>query len=140
MGIGLEIQKKHPQYDSGQGFILSLHVGVGCGQTYALVVGGVKEKYEFLVIGEPFLQLKTVVDNSKSGEVVVSPQAWELVKSKCKGEKRESDWLVKEVQLEAGRAKQPQEELVLEDDKEFLLRCFISEGVLARLDSLQMSW
>ena len=43
------------------------------------------------------VQLKTSVDASKTGEVVVSQECWDLVSSRCTGEPRGSDWLVTEV-------------------------------------------
>lgn len=40
-------------------------------------------------------QLDSAVDASKEGEVVVSPQAWELIRDKCEGEqKTPPDWHV----------------------------------------------
>jgi len=63
---GFEIQNtpELSQYDSSEGFKLTLHIGVGAGELYALFVGGIADSWEFLVVGEPFLQLKTAVDNS----------------------------------------------------------------------------
>jgi hypothetical protein len=37
----LVIQSQHRKYDSDQGFVLTLHVGIGIGDMYSLFVGGV---------------------------------------------------------------------------------------------------
>jgi len=38
----LHIQSEYRKYDSDQGFILTLHVGIGIGDMYSLYVGGVE--------------------------------------------------------------------------------------------------
>ena len=84
---GMEIQEKYPEYDSNEGFKLSLHIGIGAGTLNAIHVGGVDGFYEFLVVGDPIKQLETAVDNSNSGQVVISPRCYELIKDKCDASK-----------------------------------------------------
>ena len=54
---GMEIQTELSEYDSGEGFVLTLHVGVGTGKMKSLYIGGIDGNWEFLVVGEPFLQV-----------------------------------------------------------------------------------
>jgi hypothetical protein len=41
MQCALVIQTDLAKYDSGEGFVLTLHVGIGIGNMYSLYVGGV---------------------------------------------------------------------------------------------------
>jgi len=93
---------------------------------------------EFLVVGEPFLQLETSVDASKTGEVVVSSKCWELIKSSCHGEPRGSDWLVTEVHSPIPI--QSVDKLAVDVNAIPALRCYIPKGVQVRLDSHQSAW
>eukprot|EP01091_Cochliopodium_minus_P019822 TRINITY_DN8451_c0_g2_i1.p1 TRINITY_DN8451_c0_g2~~TRINITY_DN8451_c0_g2_i1.p1 ORF type:complete len:1067 (+),score=301.28 TRINITY_DN8451_c0_g2_i1:263-3463(+) len=79
---GTEIQTKYPEYDSGEGFKLMLHIGIGSGNLNAIHVGGVDGFWEFLVVGDPIKQLETAVHNSNSREVVVSSFCYNLIKNK----------------------------------------------------------
>jgi len=85
---GMEIQTSLYEYDSNEGFKLTLHVGIGAGTIHSLHIGGVDGEWAFLVAGDPMIQLKTAVDNSKTGEVVVSSEAWSLVQDSCVAEQR----------------------------------------------------
>jgi len=134
----LVIQTELAKYDSGEGFVLTLHVGIGIGNMHSLYVGGVDGGWEFLVVGEPFLQLKTSVDNSQTGEVCVSQECWDLISSRCEGEPRNVDWLVT-------RVKEPIEIAPLLDfpaplEAASALRGYIQKGVQARLDAHQAQW
>ena len=82
----LDIQTRLAVYDSNEGFSLTLHVGVGAGNIYSLYVGGVEASWEYLVSGEPLAQLRTCVELSNSGQVVVSPEIWKLISHRCEGE------------------------------------------------------
>eukprot|EP01103_Thecamoeba_quadrilineata_P021370 TRINITY_DN9800_c0_g1_i1.p1 TRINITY_DN9800_c0_g1~~TRINITY_DN9800_c0_g1_i1.p1 ORF type:complete len:1719 (+),score=283.19 TRINITY_DN9800_c0_g1_i1:81-5237(+) len=138
---GVHIQTRLATYDSGEGFSLTLHVGIGAGEIHAVHVGGDQGCWEFLVIGDPLLQLKTAVDNSKSGEVVISNEAFGVVDKRIEAEARGNDWCVKKISA-------PVEIPRIEDEKtdefsiemEEALRCYIPLGVQHRIDSFQMSW
>lgn len=80
-------------FDIQAGFKLTLHIAVGVGTMHALWIGGVDGAWEFLVMGDPFVQLKSAVDNSSEREVVVSPEVWALVGSRCEGVARGGDML-----------------------------------------------
>jgi hypothetical protein len=43
--------------------------------------------FEFLVVGDPIKQLETAVENSKSGQVVISERCYQLIKDKCEATK-----------------------------------------------------
>jgi class 3 adenylate cyclase len=135
----LQIQIHLSEYDSKEGFTLTLHIGIGAGKLYALYVGGIQDHWEFLVVGDPLLQLKTTVENSKSGEVVVSKEAYELIQEKVVAEPRgPDDFLIKS--LSASVERKPAVIVPAALQLEQILRCFIPQSVLIRLDSNQEGW
>lgn len=76
----LDLQKWNGIYQK-EDLTLSCHIGISAGQLSCIHVGGVDGRWEFLVAGEPLKQLESAVDAGKSGDVVLSPQAWALVKA-----------------------------------------------------------
>eukprot|EP01102_Stenamoeba_stenopodia_P009737 TRINITY_DN2884_c0_g1_i3.p1 TRINITY_DN2884_c0_g1~~TRINITY_DN2884_c0_g1_i3.p1 ORF type:complete len:1058 (-),score=225.70 TRINITY_DN2884_c0_g1_i3:735-3908(-) len=89
----IDIQNNLSRYDCN-GITLTLHMGVGTGDVYSLIVGGVDGCWEYILAGEPFNQLKSSVEESVSGEVVVSQKTWELLKGYFKGKQRGKNWLI----------------------------------------------
>ncbi|KAJ1608969.1 hypothetical protein OIY81_2040 [Cryptosporidium canis] len=52
---------------------LTLHIGVGYGRTTILQVGGVMDRWEYVVGGPPFEEIAVAEPLAKSGETVISP-------------------------------------------------------------------
>ena len=63
-----------------------LRIGVAAGDVYAVHLGGILDRWEFLLSGEPMVQMSVAKDLGSSGDVVLSPEAWALVKDHCSGE------------------------------------------------------
>ncbi|RME49698.1 MAG: guanylate cyclase, partial [Caldilineae bacterium] len=64
---------------------LSLRIGIGVGDVFAAHIGGVYGRWELLVTGEPFVQVRQAQNHARSGEVVLSPQSWALVQAYSEG-------------------------------------------------------
>lgn len=62
-----------------EGVQLTLHIGVGCGQVSVLQVGGVLDRWEYVVSGPPLLQISIAEPLAHSGETVASPEAVAVV-------------------------------------------------------------
>ena len=133
-----EIQTKLDKYDSNDGFSLTLHIGIGSGNLISLCVGGIDGSWEYLVSGDPLVQLRTAVENSKTGEVVVSPESWMLIKERCDGEPRGNDYYVKSIHSPINVQKFKPISGWPREDGEAPLRCFIPLAVQASLDSQQL--
>ena len=127
------------EYDSQQGFKLSTHVAVGSGEINWLYLGGENSNYEHIIMGDAMLQLETAVDQSKSGEVVVSDQVYALVSEKVAASGRgEKNFLIEDVTQPIPVAEDVA--VFATADMEPGLRCFLPTSVLARIDALHMSW
>ncbi len=70
------------QRDSGS----LLQIAVGAGDIYVVHLGGVLNRWEYLLSGEPLVQMSVAKDLAASGDVVLSPEAWDLVKDHCSSE------------------------------------------------------
>ena len=92
---------------------ITLHAGMGVGELTALyvagykkpggegkllpsgqVLGGMPERDGFAMMGSPMTQLKHAEEKAGSGECVLSPQLWALVKPHCTAAKEDADGFV----------------------------------------------
>lgn len=84
--------------------------------------------WEFLVVGDPFIQLKSTVEQSASGEVVISKECWDLVKLDVEGEPRgSSDYLIKSILNPIPPKSMSLTNITVE--MESALRCYIPKGL-----------
>jgi class 3 adenylate cyclase/tetratricopeptide (TPR) repeat protein len=81
----LAIQAELHDYQSTQGQPLSLKLGVGTGEFVLLHIGGVLDRWEFLVSGPAFVQAFTALDKAGPGQVVVSLRGWAHVQAQFAG-------------------------------------------------------
>lgn len=118
---------------------LTLHIGIGAGETIGLHVGGVEGRWEFLVAGQPLVQMASAEADAKSGEVCISPEGWALIQDNYEGTILESG----NVRLDAwGYSLQPRraEVPMIVPEMAAVLRCYIPRGILDRLDAGQTHW
>lgn len=135
----LVIQKMLHNYEPMEDVRLSLRVGVGAGEVLAAHLGGVNDRWEFIVAGEPLIQLRTVKQNAQPGDALLSPQAWALVQDVCAGHLLDSG----DVLLGAVRTPPPIEpiaSLAYAAEIEAALRPYIPGAALARLLAGQTGW
>ena len=64
---------------------IKTHTGLGYGEVKIYYVGGVNDRWSYVVAGNAVEQLTTTVAQAESGQVVVSPQLWEVVHHYCVG-------------------------------------------------------
>ena len=75
----LAMQEHLHQYEA-DGCLLTLHIGIGAGEIAGIVVGGVANRMEFLIAGQPMDQVAACEAAAKSGEVFISYEAATLIK------------------------------------------------------------
>eukprot|EP00002_Diphylleia_rotans_P031331 TRINITY_DN6508_c0_g1_i5.p1 TRINITY_DN6508_c0_g1~~TRINITY_DN6508_c0_g1_i5.p1 ORF type:complete len:1718 (+),score=341.66 TRINITY_DN6508_c0_g1_i5:58-5211(+) len=64
---------------------LQVHIGLGAGTVVGMHVGGVNDRCEYVIGGEPLQQITGSEHLAKAGEIVVSPQAWKLIHKEATG-------------------------------------------------------
>ncbi len=83
---GLAIQDALDVLETSDGTRLRLQVGIGAGDVYSVHLGGVFNRWEFLLSGAPLAQMSQAKEAARPGQVVLSPEAWSLIRSECGGE------------------------------------------------------
>lgn len=82
----LAVQAALHNYEVGGGLRLSLRIGVAAGEVMALHIGGAGGRWQLLLAGAPLIQASRAEQRASRGEVVLSPEAWELAHNNCKGQ------------------------------------------------------
>ena len=81
----LAVQSSLGGYQTLDGRELLLRIGVGAGEVMALRLGGVGGRWRLLLSGGPVVQGGLAEQQAAPGEVVLSPEAWELAGDGCTG-------------------------------------------------------
>ena len=73
---------EHPRLP---GVSLRLRIGVNAGPLRMVRVGGLLDRWEFVVFGQPLRGMGLAAERAKPGEVLVAAEAWELVAGRARG-------------------------------------------------------
>jgi class 3 adenylate cyclase/tetratricopeptide (TPR) repeat protein len=134
----LAVQSALDGYQALDGLRLSLRIGVGAGEVMALRVGGTGGRWRLLLSGAPVVQGGLAEQQAARGEVVLSPEAWELAHDACAGERLAEGGIrltTATVAVSArARSRATQE---LSDD---VVHAYVPEAVGARLAAGQAEW
>jgi hypothetical protein len=55
---------------------LSMKVGIGLGEVLACSIGGALGRWEYVVGGDPIVQVSTAEHYAEPGQIILSPEAW----------------------------------------------------------------
>ncbi|MBN1890204.1 MAG: AAA family ATPase [Thermoflexales bacterium] len=142
----LALQMILHNYEPTEDVRLSMRLGIGAGEILAASVGGQRGRWEFLVAGEPLVQMGIANKQAKPGDVVLSPEAWELVRDNCAGiaiPNKDRQVGKNSVRLEDVinplplRSPAP---IKLAPEMETALKGYIPGAILTRLDAGQTGW
>jgi class 3 adenylate cyclase/tetratricopeptide (TPR) repeat protein len=81
----LSVQALMAGHEAGNGLRLSLKAGVSAGTLQAMHVGGVRNRWEFVIAGKPLVDMGIAEHLANAGDVIVAPDAWALVGATCEG-------------------------------------------------------
>jgi class 3 adenylate cyclase len=82
---GLTVQRTLDDYPVTNDVRLSMRVGIGAGTIIAAQLGGVYGRWEVVITGAPITQMSVAQQQARPGQVVLSPEAWLLVRHQCAG-------------------------------------------------------
>ncbi len=140
------------------GIQLSLKLAVGAGDVLTMHLGGEYARWEFLVTGDPLVQVGLAGHHARAGEVILSPEAWALVQETAVGSPLLTPALTGkdspkqgrgEVLLEAIRdpfvstptaERHHRARSALSAEMEAGLKAYIPGAILARLAAHQSGW
>ncbi len=81
----LIIQQRLNAYPVTDDVRLSLKLALGAGEVLTAHLGGVFNRWEFLVTGAPLTQVGLAGHEANPGDIVLSPEAWDLIQPKSEG-------------------------------------------------------
>ncbi len=135
---GLVAARTLQDYEVAEGIRLACKVGIGAGEVASMFVGGVRDRWELLVAGDPLVQMGRAEHHARPGEAVLSREAWALAWQGCAGDLLEDGG----VRLK-GVAEPPPSTIVeppLDPTFEAATRSFIPAAIRSRLDAGQTAW
>ncbi len=142
----LEIRERLTNYKA-EDANLYLKLAVSVGKISTVHVGGVFNRWEFMITGAPLVELGLANHLAKAGEILVTPSAWKLIRNDSLAQAMEFE--LKDTIAQGGRleglnkpssvfssSKMP----VIPDGAENSLRPYIPGAVINRLTAGQSSW
>lgn len=121
------------------GHLLRMRIGVGAGHMVAVQVGGTDGRWELVLTGEPLVQVSQAEPQAQPGEVVLAPEAWQLVQAHCSGEPLPTG-AVRVQAITSVLTPQALEAVTLPVEAETALWAYIPSAIKDRLAAAQSSW
>jgi class 3 adenylate cyclase len=122
---------------------MPLRICIGCGQLYALYIGGVGSAWELLLVGEPMMQLESLATKAINGDIMISSQCWRFMQDQCIAHARGADWIVTKLRtdsnVESLQCNEPAKGSV-SAQAELALRCYVPKSIQLRIDTNQYEW
>ena len=136
---GLAVQRELGDYRVADDITLRSKIGLGVGELLAMHVGGVLERWELLITGEPLSQMGRAEKLAGPGDVIASPEVWSRIGPFCGGQPVEQG-CVRLVDVE--RPVVPRSEPPTKPPTEAgtALRGYIPGAIRSRLDAGQTGW
>ncbi len=126
---------------------LYLKLGISSGSITAAHVGGVFSRWEFMLAGNPLVELGIANNLAKAGEILITPSAWKLIRNDSIASPMEFE--LKESIAQGGRLESlnkpsslrtAYQKVNIPDGAESSLRAYIPGAIINRLSAGQGSW
>lgn len=126
---------------------LYLKLAISLGNITAVHVGGVFNRWEFMLTGNPLVELGIANNLARAGDIVVTPSAWRLIRNDSLGETLEFE--LKDAIAQGGRLHTldkpssiflPTPKVNIPPGAESSLRAYIPGAIINRLTAGQGSW
>lgn len=75
----IEIQNTLHAAELRPGVVLSVKLGIGVGVVSVCHLGGVLDRLEYLLVGDPLVQAFSAEHKAEGGDLILSPKAWAMV-------------------------------------------------------------
>lgn len=126
---------------------LYLKLAVSSGSITTAHVGGVFNRWEFMLTGNPLVELGIANNLAKAGDILLTPSAWRLIRNDSIAEAVEFE--LKDAIAQGGRLKElnkpssifaRNQKIIIPDSAENSLRAYIPGAIINRLSAGQSSW
>ena len=68
------------------GSILSLKLSLSAGRVWESHIGGIFNRWEFVLVGEPLVEIGAASRFARPGDIIAGPSAWELIGEDCEAD------------------------------------------------------
>ena len=135
----LAVQARMAGHEVGNGLRLSLKAGVAAGELQTMHVGGVRDRWEFVVAGKPLVDMGIAEHLAKPGDVIIAPDAWGLVGTACEGVPLEHG-CVRLVSVRQPIARKAMPAPDVSEDLAQVLWGYVAGAIRSRLEARQVDW
>lgn len=118
---------------------LALKIGIAAGPVTAVHIGGVAERWEFLLVGDPVVDASRLAAGASSATVLATLPTWELIRSQSRSRPFNDD-AVEIESLAAPIRPQKSPERAVAPPLQTLLRAYIPSGILPHLVAGLAEW
>jgi class 3 adenylate cyclase len=137
---GLAAQERLDDYPATPQVRLSMKISIGVGDVTTMHVGGIFRRWEFLMTGSAILQMSEAETRTQTGEVVLSPEAWDLIRAEASGTAADAEFW----RLEALTSIAPEPlvtpDLIASADLAAAMLAYIPAAIRDRLEAGQTEW
>ena len=133
---------------------LSLKFSLGAGQVWESHIGGIFNRWEFVVVGSPMIEIGLANQLAQAGDIIAAPSAWQLLRGMCESE--ELNFMIDpalglDVPGKAARLKRlttasslpsgsESEALHLPEEAQPALRPYLPGSIISRIAAGQSDW
>ena len=126
---------------------LYLKLAISMGRINTAHVGGVFNRWEFLITGTPLVELGIANSIAQAGQILITPSAWKLIRNDCRADPIEFE--LRDTIAQGGRLdslNKPSsifsapKKLMIPEGAENSLRPYIPGAIINRLTAGQNSW
>ena len=142
----LTAQQRLHNYTVGDRVRMSMKLALGAGRVIAMHLGGQRDRWEFLITGDPLVQVGRDSRLAEAGDIVLSPPAWQLLQKYAVGRPLAADPPAKPA-IRLLSLTQPPPPASPANHRHDLplaieagLRAYIPGAILSRLDAGQFGW
>ena len=142
----IEVHKRLTNYKV-ENANLYLKLAISMGRISTAHVGGVFNRWEFLITGTPLVELGIANSLAQASEILITPSAWKLIRNDCRAEPMEFE--LRDAIAQGGRLESlnkpssifsTPKKLVIPEGSENSLRPYIPGAIINRLTAGQSSW
>ncbi len=136
---GLALQTALNNYEVADNLRLSMKVSLAVGDVWAASVGGMYNRWEYVVAGEPLSQIAIAEKQAQPGEVIIAPQTWPRLRPHATGQTVGKDCVRLET-LHKPPPPRPLDDLAPPMQAAAALRAYVPAAILQRMDAGQHHW
>jgi class 3 adenylate cyclase len=142
----IEVHRRLTNYKA-EDASLYLKLAVSLGRINTVHVGGVFNRWEFLITGAPLVELGIANNIARAGDILITPSAWKLIHNDCNAEPMEFELI--DTIAQGGRLESLNKpssifnlpaKLVIPEGVENSLRPYIPGAIINRLTAGHGSW